>query len=276
MSKTDQIYSVFQRDQSLYDILEINKNASESQIKKAYFRMALKFHPDKNLDDESAKQKFQALSQIHSVLGDPEQRAVYDETGEVPDDDMETDDFKKWEEYWRQMFPKITLEDIDNFKGKYQGSEEEKKDVIAAYQKCDGRLQQVIDCIMLANEDDEDRFRDMIQQHIDAGNRENLPSLGNQAKGKKKRKGKNKKAEQEAKEAEEELARMIQNRHSAKNQITKRQQEFNDLVHDLEARYASSSKGKKGKKKAKKSVPPPDIDDAEFEALQARMFGPQK
>jgi molecular chaperone DnaJ len=64
-----------------YEILEINQNASETEIKKAYRRLAVKYHPDKNAGDKAAEEKFKELSEAYAVLSDAQQRATYDQYG---------------------------------------------------------------------------------------------------------------------------------------------------------------------------------------------------
>lgn len=64
-----------------YKILEINKSASDADIKKAYRKLARKYHPDVNPNDESAKQKFQKINEANEVLSDPEKRKKYDQYG---------------------------------------------------------------------------------------------------------------------------------------------------------------------------------------------------
>ncbi len=64
-----------------YEILEVNKNASESEIKKAYRRLAVKYHPDKNQGDKGAEEKFKELSEAYAVLSEAQQRATYDQFG---------------------------------------------------------------------------------------------------------------------------------------------------------------------------------------------------
>lgn len=65
-----------------YKILGVDKNASEAEIKKAYRRMAKKYHPDINKDDPQAEKRFQAINEANEVLGNPEKRKKYDEYGE--------------------------------------------------------------------------------------------------------------------------------------------------------------------------------------------------
>lgn len=65
-----------------YQILEVDKSASQADIKKAYRKLARKFHPDLNPSDSSAKDKFQQINEANEVLSDPEKRKKYDEYGE--------------------------------------------------------------------------------------------------------------------------------------------------------------------------------------------------
>lgn len=65
-----------------YQILGVNKDATEAEIKKAYRKMAKKYHPDINKDDPQAEAHFQAINEANEVLGNPEKRKKYDEYGE--------------------------------------------------------------------------------------------------------------------------------------------------------------------------------------------------
>ncbi|WCJ18977.1 Chaperone protein dnaJ GFA2 mitochondrial [Euphorbia peplus] len=64
-----------------YDVLGVSKNASASEIKKAYYGLAKKLHPDTNKDDPEAEKKFQEVSKAYEVLKDEEKRGQYDEVG---------------------------------------------------------------------------------------------------------------------------------------------------------------------------------------------------
>merc|ERR1711942_20457 len=67
---------------SLYDILEVEKTATQGQIKQAYRKLAMKYHPDKNPGNEEAASKFKDISTAYAVLSDPNKRRQYDLHGE--------------------------------------------------------------------------------------------------------------------------------------------------------------------------------------------------
>jgi len=76
-----------------YKTLELDKNASDADIKKAYRKLARKFHPDLNPNDQAAKAKFQQINEANEVLSDPEKRKKYDQYGK---------DWKHSEEFEKQ------------------------------------------------------------------------------------------------------------------------------------------------------------------------------
>ncbi|MCP5141525.1 MAG: molecular chaperone DnaJ [Chromatiales bacterium] len=68
-----------QRD--YYEVLGVQRNASEADLKKAYRRLAMKYHPDRNPDDEEAEHKFKEAKEAYEVLSDAQKRAAYDQFG---------------------------------------------------------------------------------------------------------------------------------------------------------------------------------------------------
>jgi len=63
-----------------YDILGVSRNASQEEIKKAYRRLAMQYHPDRNKDPE-ATERFKEINEAYEVLSDPEKRMAYDRFG---------------------------------------------------------------------------------------------------------------------------------------------------------------------------------------------------
>jgi curved DNA-binding protein len=64
--------------ENYYDILGVSKDSTSDEIKKAYRKLALKFHPDKNLGDTEAEEKFKQIAEAYDVLSDDEKKAKYD------------------------------------------------------------------------------------------------------------------------------------------------------------------------------------------------------
>ena len=64
-----------------YEILSVSRSASEQEIKSAYRKLAVKYHPDKNPGNKEAEEKFKEAAEAYSVLGDPQKRAQYDRFG---------------------------------------------------------------------------------------------------------------------------------------------------------------------------------------------------
>src|SRR3954449_243752 len=68
--------------QDYYEILGIKRDAKPDEIKKAYRRLARKYHPDVNPGDKASEERFKAMSEAHDVLSDPKKRSVYDRFGQ--------------------------------------------------------------------------------------------------------------------------------------------------------------------------------------------------
>lgn len=244
----------------LYAVLELEKTATSGQIKKAYHKVSLKVHPDRVSDAERAEatKKFQCVGAVYAVLSDDSRRGLYDECGEVDDEQDPLQHDKDWEEYWRLLFPKITLKDIEKFEKEYRESEEEKKDVIKAYVECEGDMDQILDSVMCSREEDEDRFRAIIDAAIKEKTVKTFKAY-KKTTGAKAKQARKRAAESEAKEAEqarkelgldgseESLANMILARQQSRGQ------QAESFLDGLAAKYGGGAKnGSAGKKKTKK------------------------
>ncbi|MGB0867072.1 MAG: molecular chaperone DnaJ, partial [Granulosicoccaceae bacterium] len=64
-----------------YEVLGVSKGADNAELKKAYRRLAMKYHPDRNPDDSSAEEKFKEAKEAYDILGDDQKRAAYDQYG---------------------------------------------------------------------------------------------------------------------------------------------------------------------------------------------------
>ena len=92
----------------LYSTLCITVDASSEQIRKAYRKLAMQYHPDKNLGDEEASARFQAISEAYAILSDPEKRRFYDDTGELDDIECRPEEFK---EQFQEMMAELMGDD---------------------------------------------------------------------------------------------------------------------------------------------------------------------
>ncbi len=68
-------------DKDFYEILGVQKNASDDEIKKSYRKLAMKYHPDRNKDDKDSERKFKEVSAAYEILKDSEKRSAYDQYG---------------------------------------------------------------------------------------------------------------------------------------------------------------------------------------------------
>uniref|UniRef100_A0A8C6LYZ9 DnaJ homolog subfamily C member 9 n=1 Tax=Nothobranchius furzeri TaxID=105023 RepID=A0A8C6LYZ9_NOTFU len=227
---------------NLYEVLGINKEATEADIRRSYYKVSLKVHPDRAPDDQQATEKFQVLGKLYSVLSDQEQRAVYDEQGVV---DEESDVLSKdrcWEEYWRLLFPKVTMQDILEFEKKYKGSDEEREDVIRLYVQHEGDLDSIMASALCCTQDDEPRLCSIIQAAIKSGDVEAFPAFCQES-------GKKKKARRKRVLSFiliSCLCFVLQQKQQS------REKNFNSFLSDLEAKYSKKvSKPPKGKKAKK-------------------------
>ncbi|CAN1293708.1 Chaperone protein dnaJ GFA2, mitochondrial [Linum perenne] len=75
------IHATAHTSKDYYETLGVSKNATQSDIKKSYYQLAKKLHPDSNKDDPEAQQKFQEVSKAYEVLKDEEKRSQYDQLG---------------------------------------------------------------------------------------------------------------------------------------------------------------------------------------------------
>lgn len=157
MSAATMIAQAFGEGANLYtDVLETSPEATQAQLRKAYYTKALLYHPDKAPGNEA---RFQAISVAYEILKDPERRAEYDDTGELCDDEETTTaDVSAWKSFFRHQFGTITASDINKFARKYKCSPEEEGDVLREYTKFKGSVLKMLDCVMLSEPRDAERW----------------------------------------------------------------------------------------------------------------------
>ena len=95
-----------------YKILGVAKNADDAEIKKAYRKLARKYHPDVNPNDAGAKKKFQEINEANEVLSDPDKRKKYDQYGK---DWQHAEQFEQARQSERQQRPQYSSRDQEQF-----------------------------------------------------------------------------------------------------------------------------------------------------------------
>ncbi|RAL10644.1 DnaJ domain protein, partial [Aspergillus homomorphus CBS 101889] len=201
----------------LYEILGVSNDATADQVKSAYRKQALKHHPDKvpAEEREEANKNFQQIAFAYAILSDAKRRERYDLTGSTSEA-VDIDDDFNWADFYREQFAHaVDINAIDKLKQEYQGSAEEERDVLAAYETYRGDLDKVYETVMLCNVlDDDERFRELIDRAIAAGRAKKHKSYVDEPATKRQRRLK--RAQKEAKEAEA-LAAEVEEKQSAKS-----------------------------------------------------------
>jgi molecular chaperone DnaJ len=87
-------------ERDYYEVLGVKQGATPEEVKKAYRRLALKYHPDKNPGDKAAEDRFKEASNAYEVLSDPEKRRAYDQRGQMGVEDLGFHGFRSTEDIY--------------------------------------------------------------------------------------------------------------------------------------------------------------------------------
>jgi DnaJ family protein C protein 9 len=252
------------------------------------------FWTDKVTEDkkEKAHEKFQEIAFAYAILSDPARRKRYDTTGSTAESIVDSEGFS-WTDYYAEQFKDaISADAIQRFAEKYKGSDEEKDDILMAYEQSDGNMDEVYEMVMLSNvlEDDE-RFRSVIDEAIKNRDVAYFPAYARESKVR--RLARIKKAKAEAAEAEDYAKELgvheklfgdkkkkpKKGKDSSENDlaalIQKRQQDrsSDNFLDRLAEKYnAKDSKGKKGKKRVVEEEP----SEEAFQAAASRLKTPKR
>ena len=150
---------------SLYDRLGIPPTATAEEITRAYRRLALAFHPDRN---PGGAEQFKRISEAYSVLADAVKRTFYDSTGNIPGADS---DEHAQEHRMAERSEEMSTE-LSAFYRAYTGSEDEDADLLAAFDACRGDFRKIVVEKALFDNGDPNairRIQQILQHHIDCG-----------------------------------------------------------------------------------------------------------
>ncbi|GJM26718.1 MAG: molecular chaperone DnaJ [Phycisphaerae bacterium] len=104
----------------IYEILGVDRKASDAEIKKAYRKLAKEHHPDRNRGDASAEAKFKEVQHAYSVLSDKEKRAQYDQFGEIGVGEFQTNPHGQKVYTWGTDGSQIDADDLDSLFGAFR------------------------------------------------------------------------------------------------------------------------------------------------------------
>ena len=190
-------------DVNPYVILGLERTADQKQIKKAYYCAAVKHHPDKvgEAQKDAATEQFQKIQFAYTILSDERRKEKYDRTGSTKEATELDDEGFDWKDFFDGLCEKVNEDAINQFKKEYQNSEEEKADLLAAYTKFEGSMDEIYEHVMLSDVlDDDARFRAIIDKAIEEGEVIKYKAYSQETSSS--RKKRTKKAREEAKEAE--------------------------------------------------------------------------
>ena len=196
------------KDDVLYTALGLTRSATAEEIRKAYRKKALTCHPDKfnnksEKEKETAHVEFQRIGFAYAVLSDEKRKKTYDATGSTAESAFADADEMGWEAYFETLFTRIDRGALDADKKKYQGSEDEKEDLIEAYKAEKGSLPAILEHIPHATHDDEERLISVVNGLIANGELESTKKWTSTSGDKKAKEKRKKGAAKQAKEAEE-------------------------------------------------------------------------
>ncbi|CEJ91152.1 Putative Chaperone protein dnaJ 6 [[Torrubiella] hemipterigena] len=273
-----------------YEVLGLERSATADEVKSAYRKAALKNHPDKvpDAEKEKAHEIFQSIAFAYAVLSDPVRRKRYDTTGSTSESIVDSEGFN-WSDYYREQFKDaISANAIEQFAQRYKGSDEEKDDLLVAYEQCQGDMDALYEHVILSDVTvDDERFRKIIDAAIAANDVSGFPAYAKETKAKRAARIKNAKAEAvEAEEYAKELGvhkeifgdkKEKKSKKSSEDSlaalIQKRQQSRSEgFLDHLAEKYGAENKGKKGKKRAMDDEP----DEEAFQAAAAKLKNSKK
>lgn len=131
MDTDDPIATFFPGEEGvdLYVVLSLEHDVTTEDIKKAYRRLALVYHPDKHASaaqdvKDNASRRFQQIGFAYAVLSDEKRRSRYDRTGRTDDGgvDFGPGESGSWETYFEELFDRVTKSKLDELKKEYQSA----------------------------------------------------------------------------------------------------------------------------------------------------------
>ncbi|XP_031637841.1 J domain-containing protein CG6693-like [Contarinia nasturtii] len=149
----------------LYEILQIDRDAQIQDVKRAFFNMAKKYHPDRVEDAMKieAGEKFNIIHNAYTILSQPEKKKLYDEGRDV----LFTR--KTIAAGWEIYMKPVQNNDIEQAKKMYQGSKKEEEDLIREFKAGKGSLTHILNNLPFMRVEDENRIIETINDLVYQG-----------------------------------------------------------------------------------------------------------
>ena len=240
--------NIIVQENDLYSLLGLKRNATNLEIRKAYKRLVLLCHPDKNKTDPDTASKFMNITRAYKILSNENSRKYYDETGEYEEEDQGQIDIDNTLNFFRKIY---SPQDIDSYVNKYVGSKEEEQDLINYYNDNNGDLRRILEWIPCSKNEDVERFIDIYEKLF----KEKILK-----KNQKYEKTKNninliKEIEDEKEEAEETLDKLTK-----QIMINKKKRNYNDYLQGLANKFGDGEKMEDN-----------EISEEEFQKISNRL-----
>lgn len=270
-----------------YATLSVPAAATPEEIRKLYRQQCLRYHPDKlgagalETDRERAQERFEKVQFAYGILLDTAKRGVYDETQLVQAvfaEDGLADESEFWRDYFKATRVEITPEMIEQDRAAYQGLEEERADIVAAFIAHKGRFLDVFEVVphLEFSRELEARVFAVVEAALEASEAVLTPLWTRYCKNREREiKRLLRVALSEAAEAAEAAARLgakTLTEDELRLLIVGRQRAgFEDMIGKLESKYGGKPAKRRGKvQKAKHKAA--ELDDEEFERVQQAML----
>ena len=215
----------------LYALLGLTRTATFSEIRKAYKRLVLQCHPDKNKTDPETSSKFINISKAYKILSNEDSRRYYDETGEYDEENGGPIDIYDTYNFFKRIY---STKQIDLYQIKYKFSDEEEQDLIQYYNEYNGNMKYILEYIPFAENEDIPRFVEIFEKLIKKKILKKT-KMFEETRDKIKKFKRNKKEEKEAEEALNKLKNGIMLKRQKRN--------FNDYLDGLAKRFGGGDEG---------------------------------